>query len=291
MATSSAMLFVPEPRYSPCSCRACLAVDDDDADAHRARVAGAGAVGPDLDGAGRGRPARSGRCARARAPARAVAACALRGARARGRGSSPLPSSGSEVGEPRAVALGVGFAILHLSAPVGVQDRTPAVVGAHPNPLVLELHAYPRHPPHYRSHARRFSTCRGSRLRGRVPRRVLAHGRSRRDGAGPPRDAARARAPRRLARRDQAAREPGRREARRARQGRSPGEPRHRGAQAPHRPADPLCTQIDSLLVGFPEDARQRGELGLVLRAAHLDQARLVAYVRTTSSRRRATTS
>jgi hypothetical protein len=42
---------------------------------------------------------------------------------------------------------------------------------------------------------------------------------------------------------------------------------------------DPLA-QLDSLLVGFPEDARARGELALVLRAQHLDQARLVAYVR-----------
>jgi hypothetical protein len=42
---------------------------------------------------------------------------------------------------------------------------------------------------------------------------------------------------------------------------------------------DPL-KQIDSVLVGFPEDARQRGELALVLRAEQLSQARLVAYVR-----------
>jgi hypothetical protein len=42
---------------------------------------------------------------------------------------------------------------------------------------------------------------------------------------------------------------------------------------------DPL-KQLDSILVGFPEDARQRGELALVVRAEHLDQARLVAYVR-----------
>jgi hypothetical protein len=42
---------------------------------------------------------------------------------------------------------------------------------------------------------------------------------------------------------------------------------------------DPL-EQIDSVLVGFPADARQRGELALVLRAQHLDQTRLVAYVR-----------
>ena len=42
---------------------------------------------------------------------------------------------------------------------------------------------------------------------------------------------------------------------------------------------DPL-TQIDSVLAGFPEDARQRGEMAFVLRAQHMDQARLVAYVR-----------
>jgi hypothetical protein len=42
---------------------------------------------------------------------------------------------------------------------------------------------------------------------------------------------------------------------------------------------DPL-TQIDSLLIGFPDDARIHGELGLVLRAQQLDETRLVAYVR-----------
>jgi hypothetical protein len=42
---------------------------------------------------------------------------------------------------------------------------------------------------------------------------------------------------------------------------------------------DPL-TQLDSVLVGFPQNAREHGELALVLRAQHLDQARLVAYVR-----------
>ncbi len=42
---------------------------------------------------------------------------------------------------------------------------------------------------------------------------------------------------------------------------------------------DPLA-QIDSILVGFPEDARVRGELALVLRASHLDETRLVAYAR-----------
>jgi len=42
---------------------------------------------------------------------------------------------------------------------------------------------------------------------------------------------------------------------------------------------DPL-KQLDSILVGFPDDARQKGELALVLRAQHLDQTRLVSYVR-----------
>jgi hypothetical protein len=42
---------------------------------------------------------------------------------------------------------------------------------------------------------------------------------------------------------------------------------------------DPL-TQIDNLLLGFPDNAREGGQMALVLRAARLDQARLVAYVR-----------
>jgi hypothetical protein len=37
---------------------------------------------------------------------------------------------------------------------------------------------------------------------------------------------------------------------------------------------------LDNLLVGFPEDARTQGELGLVLRAQSLDEPRLVSYVR-----------
>lgn len=40
--------------------------------------------------------------------------------------------------------------------------------------------------------------------------------------------------------------------------------------------------QIDSILVGFPEEARLRGELGIVIRAVHFDESRLVAYVRDT---------
>jgi hypothetical protein len=42
---------------------------------------------------------------------------------------------------------------------------------------------------------------------------------------------------------------------------------------------DPLRS-IDSLVMAFPEEARRRGELGLVVRADRLDQPRLVAYVR-----------
>jgi hypothetical protein len=39
-------------------------------------------------------------------------------------------------------------------------------------------------------------------------------------------------------------------------------------------------TNLGSLTLAFPEDAREQGELGLVLRAEKLDEARLVAYVR-----------
>jgi hypothetical protein len=42
---------------------------------------------------------------------------------------------------------------------------------------------------------------------------------------------------------------------------------------------DPL-RDVDSLLVAFPEEARKTGAIGLVMRARHLDQARLVSYVR-----------
>jgi hypothetical protein len=42
---------------------------------------------------------------------------------------------------------------------------------------------------------------------------------------------------------------------------------------------DPL-RQIDSLVVAFPEEARNGGALGLVLRGKGFDEARLVAYVR-----------
>jgi hypothetical protein len=60
---------------------------------------------------------------------------------------------------------------------------------------------------------------------------------------------------------------------------RSP-EDEHEIEEFAHRTGLDPVKQIDSLLVGFPEDARARGELGLVLRAQHLDQARLVGYVR-----------
>jgi hypothetical protein len=42
---------------------------------------------------------------------------------------------------------------------------------------------------------------------------------------------------------------------------------------------DPL-RQLASVTVAFPEEARAHGELGMVLRAEHLDEARLVAYAR-----------
>jgi hypothetical protein len=42
---------------------------------------------------------------------------------------------------------------------------------------------------------------------------------------------------------------------------------------------DPL-RDIQSLVVAFPEEARRRGEMGLVMRAEHLDETRLLAYVR-----------
>lgn len=38
--------------------------------------------------------------------------------------------------------------------------------------------------------------------------------------------------------------------------------------------------QIDSITVAFPEEARARGELGIILRASHFDQPRLIGYVR-----------
>jgi hypothetical protein len=42
---------------------------------------------------------------------------------------------------------------------------------------------------------------------------------------------------------------------------------------------DPL-RDVQSLIVAFPEEARRRGEMGLVMRAQHLDEGRLLAYVR-----------
>ena len=42
---------------------------------------------------------------------------------------------------------------------------------------------------------------------------------------------------------------------------------------------DPL-KQLASVTVAFPEEARAHGEVGLVLRADHLDETRLVAYAR-----------
>ena len=42
---------------------------------------------------------------------------------------------------------------------------------------------------------------------------------------------------------------------------------------------DPL-RQLTSVTVAFPEEARAHGEFGVVIRAEHLDEARLVAYAR-----------
>ena len=44
---------------------------------------------------------------------------------------------------------------------------------------------------------------------------------------------------------------------------------------------DPV-RQVDSIVVGFPEEARVHGEMGVVVRAERLDESRLVAYVRDT---------
>jgi hypothetical protein len=60
---------------------------------------------------------------------------------------------------------------------------------------------------------------------------------------------------------------------------RSP-EDEHEIEEFAHRTGLDPVKQIDSLLVGFPEDARARGELGLVLRAQHFEEARLIGYVR-----------
>jgi hypothetical protein len=42
---------------------------------------------------------------------------------------------------------------------------------------------------------------------------------------------------------------------------------------------DPLA-DVESVVMAFPEEARRSGELGLVVRGDHLDETRLVAYVR-----------
>ena len=42
---------------------------------------------------------------------------------------------------------------------------------------------------------------------------------------------------------------------------------------------DPL-TQVDSLMVAFPEEARAQGGMGMLLRGRGLDENRLIAYVR-----------
>jgi hypothetical protein len=59
----------------------------------------------------------------------------------------------------------------------------------------------------------------------------------------------------------------------------SPADQEQLEAFARRTGLDPV-KQVDSLLLAFPEEARRRGELGLVLRAQRLDQPRLIAYVR-----------
>lgn len=44
---------------------------------------------------------------------------------------------------------------------------------------------------------------------------------------------------------------------------------------------DPV-RQVDSIVVGFPEEARLHGEMGVVVRGERFDESRLVAYVRDT---------
>ena len=41
---------------------------------------------------------------------------------------------------------------------------------------------------------------------------------------------------------------------------------------------DPL-QQIDRVMIGLPDEARRQGEIGVVIRASHLDERRLVAYL------------
>ena len=53
-----------------------------------------------------------------------------------------------------------------------------------------------------------------------------------------------------------------------------------RSRSSPAAPASIRCSQLGSVTVAFPEEARAHGEMGLVLRADNLDETRLVAYAR-----------
>lgn len=59
----------------------------------------------------------------------------------------------------------------------------------------------------------------------------------------------------------------------------SPADLREIEAFARRTGFDPL-RQLTGITVAFPEEARAHGEFGLVLRAEHLDEPRLIAYVR-----------
>ncbi|HXJ23142.1 MAG TPA: hypothetical protein VMT03_23185 [Polyangia bacterium] len=60
---------------------------------------------------------------------------------------------------------------------------------------------------------------------------------------------------------------------------RNPGDQHEIDDFAKRTGFDPLA-HLNSVTVAFPDEARVHGELGVVLRADHLDETRLVAYVR-----------
>jgi hypothetical protein len=60
---------------------------------------------------------------------------------------------------------------------------------------------------------------------------------------------------------------------------RNPGDQREIEEFTRRTGFDPLA-HLNSITVAFPEEARAHGELGMVLRADHLDETRLIAYVR-----------
>jgi hypothetical protein len=61
----------------------------------------------------------------------------------------------------------------------------------------------------------------------------------------------------------------------------SPEDEKRLAAFSKRTGLDPV-RQIDSIVVGFPEEARLHGEMGVVVRAERFDESRLVAYVRDT---------